>query len=131
MHAIRGLLNFFHKPHKCPANCESKPLRSTFRIGVCVRVIFQVGLGLGLLTAYVSLRRRVRRTLYDLYILYFSPEVMVKFMRKTKGHSVTLTQGEMHLITCISGQNWFKGWIVQSSGLFTIHWVTVSTIKSW
>ena len=50
---------------------------------------------LGLLTAYVFLRRRVRRTLYDLYILYFSPEVMVKFMRKTKGHSVTLTQGEM------------------------------------
>ena len=61
---------FFHKSHKCPAKYESKPLRSTFRIGVWARVIFQVGLGLGLglLTGYVSLRRRVRRTLNDLYI---------------------------------------------------------------
>ena len=42
---------------------------------------------------------RVRRTFYDLYILYFSPEVMVKFTRKAKGPSVTLIEGGMRLIT--------------------------------
>ena len=94
MHAIRWVLNFF-RYLKCPVkyNFESKPLRSTFRIGVCVRVIFQVGLGI--LTAYL----RVRRTFYDLYILYFSPEIVVKFTRKAKGLSVTLILGGMPLIT--------------------------------
>ena len=38
----------------------------------------------------------VRRTLYDFHCLYFSPEVMVKFMRRATGYFVTL-------ITCISG----------------------------
>ena len=42
---------------------------------------------------------RVSRTFYDLYILYFSPEIVVKFTRKAKGHSVTLIQGGMRLIT--------------------------------
>ena len=39
-------------------------------------------LGLGLL--FVPLSRRVMRTLYDPYILYFSSEVIVKFTRKTR-----------------------------------------------
>ena len=44
-------------------------------------------LELGLL--FVSLRRIVRRTLYDVYILYFLSEVMKKFSRKGRGDSVT------------------------------------------
>ena len=49
---------------------------------------------------YVSLRRRVRRTLNDLYCPYFLPEVMVKFTRKTRGHFVMLIEISMHLIQC-------------------------------
>ena len=56
-------------------------------------------LGLGLL--FMSLRRRVRRTLYDLYMLYLLREVMVKFTRKARGHFVTLTEVGMHLTECI------------------------------
>ena len=57
-------------------------------------------LGLGLLFN-VSLRRRVRRTLYDLYNYYcpyFLPEVMVKFTRRVTGHFVMLIEISMHLI---------------------------------
>ena len=49
----------------------------------------------------------IRRTLYDLYCPYFSPEVMVKFTRRETGHFVTLIENGMHLITCISGHIWF------------------------
>ena len=61
-------------------------------------------LGLGLLFC-VSLKRRVRRTLRDLYSPYFLPEVMVKFTRKGKGHFVSLSESSMHLMECISGHN--------------------------
>ena len=47
----------------------------------------------------------VRRTLYDLYCLYSSLEVMVKFTRRAMGHFVTLIEYGMHLISCISGHN--------------------------
>ena len=36
---------------------------------------------------------------------FFLPEAMVKFMRKAKGHIVTLTEICMHLIEYISGHN--------------------------
>ena len=49
----------------------------------------------------------IRRTLYDLYCPYFSPEVMVKFTRRETGHFVTLIENGMHLIACISGHIWF------------------------
>ena len=65
-------------------------------------VIFWVRISV---TVDVSLRRRVRRTLYDLYCLYFLPEVMVKFRKKARGHFVTLIQIGMHLIECTSGHN--------------------------
>ena len=48
---------------------------------------------------FASLRRRVRRTLYDLYCPYFSPEAMVKLPKSARGHFVTLTQK----FACISG----------------------------
>ena len=51
---------------------------------------FTYSLSLGFITVYVSLRRRVRRILNDLYCLYFLSEVMVKFTRKARGHFVTL-----------------------------------------
>ena len=41
-------------------------------------------LGLGLLILFVPLSRRVMRTLYDPYILYFSSEVIVKFTIKAR-----------------------------------------------
>ena len=37
-------------------------------------------------TVYFSSRVVVGRTLYDIYCLYFSPEVMVKFMTRAKKH---------------------------------------------
>ena len=43
-----------------------------------------------MVTVYVSLRRRVGRTLYDLHSPYLLPEVMVKLTRKVRGHFVTL-----------------------------------------
>ena len=39
---------------------------------------------------YVSLRRIVRRTLYDRYSPYFLPELMVRFTRRARGHFVML-----------------------------------------
>ena len=58
------------------------------------------------ITVYVSLKRRVRSTLYDLYCPYFLPEVIVKFTRKAKGQLVVLIWSSIHLITWISGRNW-------------------------
>ena len=52
-----------------------------------------------LLFMHVSLRR-VRRTLHDLYSIYFLPEVILKFTGKVKEHFVTL-------IVCISEQTLF------------------------
>ena len=42
-------------------------------------------------TVYVSLRSKVRRTLYDFYCLCSSPQLMVKLTRRMSGHFVTLT----------------------------------------
>ena len=53
-------------------------------------------------TVYVSSRIIVKRTLYDLNCPYFSPVVMVKFMRRVMGHFVTLIETGMYLIRCIS-----------------------------
>ena len=73
-----------------------------FWVSVCVCVCFNI-LTFGFrVSVYVSWRRRVRKTLYDLYNPYFLP-VMVKFMRKMKGRFVI----GMHLIIieCISEPN--------------------------
>ena len=55
-------------------------------------------------TVQVSLRRRVKTTLYDLSCPYFLPEVMVKFSRKARGHFVTLIEVGVHVIEGISGR---------------------------
>ena len=71
-----------------------------------------------MVTVYVSLRRNVRRTLYDFYCPYFLPDVMVKFIRKARGHFVLLIQAGMRLIECISGLIPQEG--VTSTCLFTL-----------
>ena len=44
-----------------------------------------------------------RRTLHDLYALYFLPEVIVKlFMRWVTGHFVILIEIALHVSMCIS-----------------------------
>lgn len=48
-------------------------------IGISVWIEFGVS---------VSLRRKVRRTLYDLYCPHFLPEVVVKLIRRIRGHLV-------------------------------------------
>ena len=45
---------------------------------------------------YFSSRIVVGRTLYDLYCLYFLPEVMVKFMRRAKKHLEMLIENYVH-----------------------------------
>ena len=50
----------------------------------------------------MSLRRRVRKALFDFYCPYFLREVIVKFMIKAKGHFVTLVESGLHVIKCIS-----------------------------
>ena len=86
---------------KCPAKSNHEPPVCSFRVSVCIQFIFRLGLGL----LFVSSRILVRGTLYDFYCLYFSPEVMVKFMRWAMQYFVTLTENgnRMHLIMCISG----------------------------
>ena len=51
-----------------------------------------------MVTVHAFLRRRVKRTLCDLYCRYFLSEVMVKFTRKARGHFVMLIESGMHLI---------------------------------
>ena len=87
---------------KCPAKSERKPPPCNVKVNFCVRVIILVRIKV---TVYVSLRRRVRKTLYSLYCPYFLPEVMVKYTRKARRHFVTLIEVCMHLITCISVHN--------------------------
>ena len=52
---------------------------------------FFVILGFGVIVN-VALRRRLRRTLYDLYFKYFSLKVIGKFSWTRRGHFMTLTQ---------------------------------------
>ena len=89
----RCLLNF----GKHPAKYKRKPpvTVSDFSVSICIGVIFRLELG----SLFVS----SRRTLYDLYCPYFSPEVIVKFTRWATGHFVTLTRNRRHLSWCISG----------------------------
>ena len=54
-------------------------------------------------TVHVSSRFIVRRTLYDIYCPYISPEAMVKYTRRGTGHFVTPTENVICLIMCISG----------------------------
>ena len=79
-------------------------------------------------TAFVSLRRRVSRTLYDLYSPCFLPEVMVKFTRKARGHFVPLIQSVIHQITDISGLNLNKE--IQGSREEQTNWVRELTTLS-
>ena len=82
MHACSILINL----RKCPAKSKRKPPRCNFRGSVCDCVVFYVRIRVAV---YVSLRRRVRRTLNDLSCPYFLPEVTVRFTTKAKGHFVT------------------------------------------
>ena len=41
-----------------------------------------------------------RRTLHDLYSLYFLPEVIVKFMSWVRGHFVILIKIALHVPVC-------------------------------
>ena len=50
--------------------------------------VYRLSFSLGL--EFVSLRKRVRRTLYDLYFTYFLPEKMVRFTRTGRGFFVML-----------------------------------------
>ena len=52
----------------------------TLGLAFLFRLAFRLGLG----WLYVSLRRRVSRTLYDLHLTYFLPEVIMKFTRKAR-----------------------------------------------
>ena len=87
---------------KSPAKSEGKPPPCNVKVNFCVRVIILVRIKV---TVYVSLRRRVRKTLYSLYCPYFLSEVMVKYTRKVRRHFVTLIEVGMHLITCTSVHN--------------------------
>ena len=71
----------------------------TFKGEPLCGVIFRLKLEL----LSVFLRSRVCRTLYDLYIPYLQPQVMVKFTRRVSGHFVTITESRMHLIECSPG----------------------------
>ena len=68
---------------KFPATSKRKPPVCNFRGSVCVQVTIFIR---------VTVRRRVRRALHDLYCRYFLPKVMLKFMRKAKGHCVSITE---------------------------------------
>ena len=97
----RNARNYMHaqfdKRHEVYAKSKRKPPRYNLRVSVGVWVILKVRIRV---TLYVSLRRRVGRTLYDNYCPYFLPEVMVKFTKKARGHFVTLIKSSMHLTEC-------------------------------
>ena len=57
-------------------------------------------------TVYVSSRIIIRRTLYDQYCPYISPELMVKFTRSVKGYFVSVIENGMQVITFICGHIW-------------------------
>ena len=82
------------------ATCSAKSKRKPLRVVVTLGLAFRLRLGLLFMS---SLRRRVRKTLYDLYCPHFSPEVMATFTRKATGQFMTLIESGMHLIMCISG----------------------------
>ena len=53
-------------------------------------------------------RGRVSGTLYDLYHLYFSAEVMVQSTRKARGHFMAFTEITIHPIECKPGNTSFS-----------------------
>ena len=67
---------------KCVVKPNRKPPASSFRVSV---VSFLVGFGV---TVLPSLRSRDKRTLYDAYFLYSSPQVILKFRRRVRGNFV-------------------------------------------
>ena len=87
VHLISRTLNFDKK--------QSVLLSLNVNHLIVLTLFFRVGLGLQL----CLLRRPVRRTLYDLYCLHFLSEVMVKFVRKARGHFITLSKSGMHFWT--------------------------------
>jgi len=56
----------------------------------------------------VFLRRRIRKTLDDLYCPYLLPEAIAKFTRKARGHFVTLIEIGVHLFTFYVPSNVFN-----------------------
>ena len=85
-----------------PLSLSVNHLGVTLGLAIVFGLSFRLGLGW---LFYVSSRRKAT-TLYDVYRPHFSPEVMVKFTRKARGHFVTLTESSMPLVECISGHNW-------------------------
>ena len=63
------------------------------RVGVCV--------GCGVIVVF--LRSIGRRTLYDPYFPYFSPEVMVKLWGRVRGHFMMFIEVSMDLFECNPG----------------------------
>ena len=70
MHIIRCMLNFDKHHEVLGVKSKRKAPVCVFRGSVCVQVIFQF-------TIRVTVKRRVRRALHDLYCLYFVPKVML------------------------------------------------------
>ena len=84
---------------------------SVSHLVVTLGLAFVLGLSFRLASGfavYVSFRRRVGRTLYDLYSPYFLPEALVKLTRKARRHLLSLIESGMRLIECISGHNSLK-----------------------
>ena len=82
----RCMLNF----DKHDKVSECKPPHCNLTVDICVQVIFRVRI-CNRVVVYVSWRKRVKRTQsYELYCLYFLPEVMVKSLRKARRHLVML-----------------------------------------
>ena len=56
------------------------------------------------------MRSGVRRTVYDLYSLYFLPEMRVKFMKWNRGHLVMLIEIGLHALMCTSAHSLVLIW---------------------
>ena len=66
---------------RCTVESQRKRLVRSLRVRFCFG-FFLVRLGV---TVLDSLRGRNRKTLYDDYFQYFSPQVLLKFRRRMKG----------------------------------------------
>ena len=86
MHLITNAYSILINMTKCLAKSERKPPHCNLTVNICVQVRI-----CNRIVVYVSWRKRVKRTqFYELYCLYFLPEVMVKSLRKARGHLVML-----------------------------------------
>lgn len=68
---------------QCPVNSKRKPPVCSFRVSVCVGVIFWLRIRV---TVQVSLRNIA---LYDQCCPYFSPQATVKLIKRPREHFVT------------------------------------------